>query len=846
VMLLERHRSALIDFAIRPEILEQAGVLSVEQASDLPDNVDDYWKNRLPALLYPWSMNGHSTWQLAPDDRSNGPKYVFPEGSEPTLNQFRDRGDGPVLLVEGTKQHLSAASYAPDEFAIYGMFGCWGWSKTDLSFAKGRPVWVILDGDVKTNRDVYDAAASLKEALELVGADRILFAKIPGDDGLDDLLARSPDELRTDILIRLLERAEEKLGRAPAKKSQGSGSDWFSDNGSLLAMTVAKALFEHFPMVLTRENQVALYRRGAYRMDPMAFMGVLVDLLKEDYRPAYRATVEEVVCGVLTLEGRVLPDRLDEPLMNVANGLVDLRTGELLDHDPDLLTSLQLPVVYDPDAICPTFDAWADEIVGDQLLALEEAASSMLDPSLTPQKALLLFGPARSGKSTYLRLLEAIAGRDNTTGVTLHQLSEDHFAAANVYGKILNIAADLSARHVEDISIFKTLTGEDLIRGNRKYGKDFHFRNTALFAFSANEIPTVGESSRAYSERIIPFKFGNSFAGRVDHTIEIRMRQELPGILNRLVRAWRQRQERGQDLPPNVAIRKEFELASDRVQQWVEEEMTVVTEFEGQAVVDGQYLPQAVSTVPKVLSEMFNRWADENHLAGMGRNKLVQRLTSRDDVRSVRQKVTGSRALNLIRRKSAGSSQALQADFPTEAPRRDTADMDKNTQIQATSSNETIIPSGHPKGQKGHPPIPSSPATGYVRKNLPEVPTTAYEENTCPPPSAPPEDTSSSASSSTTGVRPLSATRSVADADPASASPPVTPSGDEPVTEPGSDPAASPTTDNVPDRSNDHAELRKGQQGDPDGEDLPSTSDYSDEAEPDRPGILFGEGDPWL
>jgi putative DNA primase/helicase len=83
----------------------------------------------------------------------------------------------------------------------------------------------------------------------------------------------------------------------------------------------------------------------------------------------------------------------------------------------------------------------------------------MLDPTITPTKAVFLFGAARSGKSTYLRLLQEIAGPENYSAVTLHQLSDDRFAAANLYGKMLNVAADLPASHVEDLSTFKMMTG---------------------------------------------------------------------------------------------------------------------------------------------------------------------------------------------------------------------------------------------------------------------------------------------------------------------------------------------------------------------------------------------------
>jgi putative DNA primase/helicase len=66
------------------------------------------------------------------------------------------------------------------------------------------------------------------------------------------------------------------------------------------------------------------------------------------------------------------------------------------------------------------------------------------------------------------------------------------------------------------VSVFKLMTGEDVVLANRKYGAQFTFTNRALFAFSANELPTIGEGSRAYSERIKPFRFDRSFAGRED------------------------------------------------------------------------------------------------------------------------------------------------------------------------------------------------------------------------------------------------------------------------------------------------------------------------------------------
>jgi putative DNA primase/helicase len=398
------------------------------------------------------------------------------------------------------------------------MFGCWGWSERDLTFAKGRLVYVILDADLATNRKVWEAAKALHEHLmKTVKAAAVRFVILPaaGSQGLDDYLADIEDDGREQALITLLDSADSSLPKAPAANKVKKNPRYFNESGGIKPLTVAKALQQALPMALTAENQVAVYRKGVYRTSSLALITAMVQMLKDDYRHDYLGTVGDVLMGVLDAAGHRLPKRLDQPMINCLNGMVDLRTGELQEHDSAWMSAVQFPIHYDPAATCPTFDKWAEDIgITGQLPALLESASVMLDPTKIPQRALLLFGPARSGKSTFLRLLENIAGMENRSGISLHELAEDQFAAASVYGKVLNVSADLSARHLQDVTKFKLMTGEDVVRGNRKYGKDFFFRSTALFTFSANEIPTVGESSRAYAERMDPFEFACSFADR--------------------------------------------------------------------------------------------------------------------------------------------------------------------------------------------------------------------------------------------------------------------------------------------------------------------------------------------
>ena len=52
----------------------------------------------------------------------------------------------------------------------------------------------------------------------------------------------------------------------------------------------------------------------------------------------------------------------DRMLLNFANGLVDLRTGDLLERRPEHLESELVEVDYDPTANCPTFEKFINDI----------------------------------------------------------------------------------------------------------------------------------------------------------------------------------------------------------------------------------------------------------------------------------------------------------------------------------------------------------------------------------------------------------------------------------------------------------------------------------------------------
>lgn len=93
------------------------------------------------------------------------------------------------------------------------------------------------------------------------------------------------------------------------------------------------------------------------------------------------------------------PDLWDRPLasvINLTNGLLDVKTGTLSPHSPCHLSPVQLPVAFDPSATCPLWESFTARVLpmDCQTLPFEVVASAMRGEILD-QKAVLFVGAGR-------------------------------------------------------------------------------------------------------------------------------------------------------------------------------------------------------------------------------------------------------------------------------------------------------------------------------------------------------------------------------------------------------------------------------------------------------------------
>jgi putative DNA primase/helicase len=298
---------------------------------------------------------------------------------------------------------------------------------------------------------------------------------------------------------------------------------------------LADELMEETPFIYSGE---LLYRywKGVYRDD-----GELFVRRRCREKLGYDARVNRINEVIAHIEDMTFlePSLLNTEahLINLQNGMYDWIEGRVLPHHPDYLSTVRIPVEYNPQATCPTVDKFFETTLPKDCQELaEELFGYALIPNVIFEKAFMLTGSGANGKSTFLTLLEKFVGTDNVSKIPLQELDENRFKRAEMFGKMVNLFADLSPRAVQDSAYFKTIVSGDMIDAERKYKKPFFFRPFARLVFSANRLPQSFDTSFAYYRRWCIIPFPNQFVGASANkslASELSRPNELSGLLNR-------------------------------------------------------------------------------------------------------------------------------------------------------------------------------------------------------------------------------------------------------------------------------------------------------------------------
>jgi putative DNA primase/helicase len=406
------------------------------------------------------------------------------------------------------------------------------------------------------------------------------------------------------------------------------GDDASREKRGKLIYNTAQELMQQYAFQTMRDNieqDMYVYRDGVYIHE----QGEIAEFVQRNFvetdiaHLASNSLVTEV-CGHVqrsTLQHRSNFDA-NPNLLVVENGILNLETGKLQsEHTPEHLSVMKLPVRYDEDAKAPEIEKFLDQVTDGKdsktYCKIVKMLGDILQPDYRYQSLYFLTGAGANGKGTLLRLIVAFVTQKYASGVRLQTLASDPFAAADLYGKFVNVAGDVDAEEdIKDWALIRTLTGGDLVRVHRKYGQPFDLINRAKLICAFNRLPEV-DTHFATFRRLVLIPLERVFEGD-DRDLELDAKlqtpEEMSGLLNLALQGlqWL-REDQGYTDESWVQVREQYLTLQNEIKGFVNDKFIV----DANGKVDAEKLRQK-----------YHEWANMNNKTPLDNQQLGEKLAA--------------------------------------------------------------------------------------------------------------------------------------------------------------------------------------------------------------------------
>lgn len=247
----------------------------------------------------------------------------------------------------------------------------------------------------------------------------------------------------------------------------------------------------------------------------------LLKVLAEEFGALQAARKHNDHKGILQVVSHLIPRGLktwDTPGINFANGYLTLDM-ELVEHDPCFGARYVLPYRYVPNEGAPLRllalldQAWGqDPDYTDKVQAFREAlASTLFNMAPRFSRAICLFGPPKTGKSTVKDIVQGMIPDEAVCSVPPHDWA-DRFLPTQMHGKLLNFCGELSEKELISGDRFKSIVEGEELNGQFKGRDIFKFRPLCAHWFASNHLPRTRDTSAGFNRRWLFLHFTNQVA----------------------------------------------------------------------------------------------------------------------------------------------------------------------------------------------------------------------------------------------------------------------------------------------------------------------------------------------
>lgn len=298
--------------------------------------------------------------------------------------------------------------------------------------------------------------------------------------------------------------------------------------------------------------------------------------------------------------------------LNFDQGEYDPLTDTLHPHMMSNYSTMRMPYEWDSsielgykkiEEVCPLWIKTLGEIFEgetDKINILQEFFGYCLTKDTRKEKALLLLGPSRSGKSTILETLGAMLGKHNCSYVTMDFISNPQYTPL-LMNKLVNIDSDVNTKAENFESKFKIITSGEELTCNQKFIETFSFTPYCKLAMGANAMARIADHSMAVYNRLILLPCERVFELEERNIgLKDQLKAELFGILKWAVAGLKRLNERGHF--------EEKDFMKDAIDELREESNPIEVFFKEFIEVDYK-LENKIYVEKGILYEKYRQWS---------------------------------------------------------------------------------------------------------------------------------------------------------------------------------------------------------------------------------------------
>lgn len=275
-----------------------------------------------------------------------------------------------------------------------------------------------------------------------------------------------------------------------------------------------------------------------------------------------------------------------DPLMfNVGNCTLEfpIKSGELvkvLPHSSAYKITKGTAVDYDPDAACPRWIEFMDEIHDGDTAVIEYMqmrSGYALTGLNTAQHFLMHHGFGANGKTIRRKVVHELMGSYATTiesgDLALNRNKNHKTLNSSLLGARVLASSEIAEGDRLDEKWVKDLTGGDPVKCRYLYGRDFDAVLFGKLESYGNHLPRIKGRDLGIWRRVLVVPYNQHFGPqKADVNLMDKLREEYSGILNWFIEGYYKFLEHGlNDIPETIAdASKDYREQQDFMQRFID------------------------------------------------------------------------------------------------------------------------------------------------------------------------------------------------------------------------------------------------------------------------------------